>query len=158
MRGLLPLFVAAALFGCSRPRVVQPGSTLKLHYTASVDGKIHESSEDRAPVEITLGRGALPHPLELALRGRRAGEEVSLTVVDAYGPREPRKVEVFPLKEFGPLGPKLAPGLRVLGSRGAEADEATVLKVEGGRVWLDFNHRLAGKTVSFRVRILSVRD
>ena len=149
--------LAAACLGCSRqPRAVRLGDRVKIHYAAYADGRLYETSEDAAPTELVLGQGALPAAVEKALVGLRPGEQVSLDVPEAYGLRDPAKVEVLPLSSFGDMAKKLAVGQRVLGLKGREPAQATVVKLEGGRAWLDFNHRLAGKKVSFRLRLLAV--
>jgi FKBP-type peptidyl-prolyl cis-trans isomerase 2 len=157
VRRLAVLLASGALLACARgPRAARVGDRVTLHYSASVDGKLFETSEDAKPVELVLGEGGLPAPVERALVGHKAGEQVDLVVPQAFGPSDPAKIEVLPLSAFAGMKPQPAVGQLVLGTRGEEAAKAVVLKVEGGKVWLDFNHRLAGKTVSFRVRLLAV--
>ena len=158
MRRLPPiLLVVCAALACARgPRAARVGDRVSVHYTASVDGKLFETSEDAKPVELVLGEGGLPPPVERALVGHRAGETVELVVPEAFGPSDPKKIEVLPLSSFAGMKPQPAVGQLVLGTRGEEAAKAVVVKMDAANVWLDFNHRLAGKTVSFRVRLLAV--
>jgi FKBP-type peptidyl-prolyl cis-trans isomerase 2 len=157
VRRLATLLAVCALLACSRgPRAARVGDRVTVHYSAFVDGALFETSRDGKPAELVLGGGGLPPPVERALVGRRAGDEVDLTVPDAYGPRDAAKIEVLPLSAFAGLKPQPAVGQLVLGTRGEEAAKARVAKLEGGKVWLDFNHRLAGKPVGFRVSVLAV--
>ena len=39
-----------------------------------------------------------------------------------------------------------------------DTTEMTVVKVEGGKVYLDGNHMFAGKTMTFKIKVSSIRD
>lgn len=132
------------------------GERVRIHYAAYVDDKLYDSTEGREPVTIKLGEGALPAPAEHALIGLHPGQKAELRVNDAYGRRDPNLVQALPLSAFGPLTKQLAVGKRVLGTSEGKPTEATVVKLEGGKAWLDFNHRLAGKTVSFKLTLVSI--
>jgi FKBP-type peptidyl-prolyl cis-trans isomerase 2 len=54
------------------------------------------------------------------------------------------------------MGKDLAPGKVVLGLRDGKAARARVERLDGKSVWLDFNHRLAGKEIYFRLKVLSL--
>src|SRR5204863_3721965 len=53
-------------------------------------GKVLDSSEGREPITYLQGTGAIVSGLEKALLGKKAGDEVkvSLTAADAYGDRD----------------------------------------------------------------------
>lgn len=160
MRRAAPLVLAllAAAAACSRgPARAKPGDKVSIEYAAYVDDKLFESSEPGKPVDLTIGAGQLPAPAERALVGLRPGERADVRVPDAYGAYDPKKIEEVPASAFGPdLRKQLAVGKVVLGTRGGQAVEAVVKQVGGGKVALDFNHRLAGKTVAFRFLLVSI--
>jgi FKBP-type peptidyl-prolyl cis-trans isomerase 2 len=56
---------------------------------------------------------------------------------------------------LGPLAAGLKPGRKVMGFRDGKSETARVVSIEGGIATLDFNSPLAGKTVVYRVRVLS---
>ena len=65
----------------------------------------------------------------------------------AFGERDPKAIKVMPLREFKKQNIKPYPGMRLrVGSV-----SATVKNVSSGRVTLDFNSPLAGKTILYTV-------
>lgn len=155
---LAALAAAVGLAACGRgPAKARLGDKVRIEYAAYVDDKLFESSEPGKPVPLTIGAGALPAPAERALVGLRPGERADVRVPDAYGPYDPKKIEAVPLSSFdAALRKKLAPGKVVLGERGGQGVEAVVKDVGAKDVTLDFNHRLAGKTVGFRFVLVSI--
>lgn len=154
----LALAIVAAASGCARPGVARLGSVLTLHYTLYVDDAVYDSTANGEPAKVALGDGALPPGVERALLGARAGQEVWVTLApeQAYGRRDPAAFETVPRARFDAIGLTAKAGERVMGLRQGKPAEATVESVSGEGVRLDFNHRLAGKTVSFRLSVVSV--
>lgn len=154
MRRAAPLAVLALAAACSKAPA-GPEYVL-FHYEKSVEGVSRDSNFDGPPLRAVLGEGKLLPGLEEALRGMRPGQvkTVALPPEKAYGPRDPAKVEVMPVSDFGPMAKELTPGASILGARAGRAEKAVVEKVENGRVTLDFNPPDAGKTITFRLSLL----
>lgn len=74
----------------------------------------------------------------------------------AYGLRDPKSVTEESRKAFEGLGVTLKPGQIVKGLREGRAVSASIVSVGPEKVTLDFNHPLAGQTLRFEVRIVSV--
>src|SRR5690625_7558716 len=71
---------------------VKNGDTVKVHYTGSLeDGSVFDTSQDREPMEFTLGSGQLIPGFEKAVEGMEKGESTKVTIPseEAYG--EPRE-------------------------------------------------------------------
>lgn len=154
-------FLAAALapllLACSRaPVETRGGDRVTLHWTAFVDGKLYDTTEDGRPVDIRLGQGALPPAVEAHVIGMREGEEKTISVEGAFGVQDGSQVQDAPLEAFAALKEPLKPGMKVLGLRDGKPAQAAVTSVANGRVRLDFAHPLAGKTVGFRLRLLKI--
>jgi FKBP-type peptidyl-prolyl cis-trans isomerase 2 len=145
------LLLSAA--GCRKPK---PTSAI-FHYTAIVDGAVYESTEGREPAEITLAAGELPAAAEAALMGLKPGQETEIEVANAYGPRDEKLIRSVPLTQFGGMAKDLVVGAKILGALNGRSASARVLNITGGLAVLDFNHPLAGKTVRFRLRLVSAR-
>jgi FKBP-type peptidyl-prolyl cis-trans isomerase 2 len=150
------LVVLACLAACGRPSGARPGDRVRLHYRVFADGRVYDSTEGAEPVEVVIGAGALPRPVEAALVGMRPGEERSLTVPDAYGRPDPANVQRLPRQAFAQLKEPPAVGAKVLGTRRGEAVEAVVTSTDAKTVTLSFDHPLAGKAVSFTLRLVSI--
>src|SRR5690625_7951478 len=67
---------------------VKNGDTVKVHYTGSLeDGSVFDTSQDREPMEFTLGSGQLIPGFEKAVEGMEKGESTKVTIPseEAYG-------------------------------------------------------------------------
>jgi FKBP-type peptidyl-prolyl cis-trans isomerase SlyD len=82
----------------------------------------------------------------------KSGEEKTVVVhpKDAFGEREPELVKLVPLKVFKANGINPAPGLVVVLENNLPGRVQTV---SGGRVRVDFNHELAGRTLEYELKI-----
>ena len=154
-RALGFVLLAAA---CGRRPGVKPGDTVVLRYELSSDGAVVESDFDGEPVTVVQGAGGLPPGADTALLGMLPGVEKRLVLPPdaAFGPRDPSRIEIMPLARLGKLAKGLVPGRKIMGLRDGKAETALVVTVEGGKATLDFNSPLAGKTVGYRVRVLSI--
>lgn len=102
------------------------------------------------PMLVVLGEGWVVRGLEEALMGMNVGEKktVEVPAEKGFGRRDPSKVRLVPLRMFrGETA--LRPGARVE-YRGMTA---TVRSISAGRVQLDFNPPLAGKTLIYEVEV-----
>lgn len=141
------------------PRIVEPGSTVTLHYTLSLaSGKQADTTRGGDPAVLVVGRSDLHPAFEERLLGLSAGERrrFEIPCMEAFGPSEPGNVHLLPLGEFPP-GLRVEPGL-VIGFDLPSGEEVpgTVVEISGSEVRVDFNHPLAGHDLVFEVEILSV--
>jgi FKBP-type peptidyl-prolyl cis-trans isomerase SlyD len=140
---------------------VEANKVVTFHYTVSDEtGKV-ESSHDRGePIAFLVGRGGLIPGLEKALDGRESGErfEVAVAPTEAYGERRADFTQRVPKKYF--RDPEhLRPGMvTVLSVQGGGQRQVTVQKIGSSVVDVDLNHPLAGKTLTFDVEIVDVRE
>jgi FKBP-type peptidyl-prolyl cis-trans isomerase 2 len=155
-RAALALALLAA--ACSRGGRVRPGDTVVLRYELAADGAVVESDFDGEPATVIQGAGQLPPGADEALVGMAPGEEKKLELPPdkAFGPRDPAKVQALPLAKFGDLARGLKAGSKVSGFRDGKPETARVLSIADGAVSLDFNPPLAGKAVTYRLRLLSI--
>ncbi|MBD3895899.1 FKBP-type peptidyl-prolyl cis-trans isomerase [Halomonas sp. ML-15] len=122
------------------------------------DGERLAASTPATPLRYVHCSGQMLPALEAALEGRRAGEEirVTLTPEQAYGPHRPELVfeavrENLPPGQEIRVGMTLTPG----GQRGKFS--LKVLKLTERGALLDGNHPLAGKAVCWWLKILGVK-
>lgn len=158
-RALLAAAVLAAACGPREGGPIARGSTVTLEYALSSGGKPVEASDRDEPLEVVLGTGQLPEPVETALLGLKPGEEktVELPAGAGFGPHSDSLVEAVPRKTFGDLAKGLKPGGVVAGARGGRAQEARIVSVSKDAVLLDFNHPLAGKALTYRFKVLTTK-
>lgn len=138
---------------------VQDDMVVILDYTLIVDEEILENTDDGEPIEFIQGIGQIIPGLESALYGMKAGEKKTVVIEpeDAYGDYDPESLEIAKKEEFSeeiPLDVGTFLDLRddednVLSAQIIEEDEDTVT--------LDFNHPLAGKTLTFEITVSNLR-
>lgn len=103
------------------------------------------------PVTMILGEKMLIEGFEEALNSMKNGEEreVEIPPEKAYGQRDSTLVKLIPRKFFKDKNIEPRPGLWLY----IENMPARIQSVSGGRVRVDFNHELAGKTLVFRIKL-----
>jgi FKBP-type peptidyl-prolyl cis-trans isomerase 2 len=109
---------------------------------------IYVPSKEYGPVPIVIGAGWVIGGLEEALKQMKVGEtrRVEIPPERGFGERKAELVKLIPLSRFRD---EVKPGdvITLQGLRGR------VLSVSGGRVRVDFNHPLAGKTLVYEVEV-----
>ncbi len=141
-------------------RTVKDKDVVTLEYTLTVDGEVVDSSEQHGPVAYIHGMGQLVPGLEKEIEGMAEGEtkEVVVTPEEGYGPEDPAAYISLPRSEFPPEIP-LEPGTVIqLSDPQGRVYNATIHEVRDDQVVLNFNHPLAGKTLHFTVKVVSVRE
>ena len=139
-------------------QTIQQGSTVQLHYTLSVEGKVVDSTAGGAPFTYVQGRGAIIPGLERQMVGLTVGDKRSITVdpEEAYGAVDPAAVVEVPKDKLPKdIAPKVGDVFRVTDHNG-HPFPATVREIKDQTVMLDLNHPLAGKTLQFQVEVLQI--
>jgi len=113
---------------------------------------IYDSNRLYGPELVVIGRGWVIKGLDEALKELEPGTEKEIIVPPekAYGTRDPGKIKVFSIREFRRRGidVKLGDVIEYGGQTGI------VKSISGGRVVVDFNHPLAGKTLIYKVKVV----
>ncbi|MGC8937101.1 MAG: FKBP-type peptidyl-prolyl cis-trans isomerase, partial [Candidatus Methanomethylicaceae archaeon] len=106
------------------------------------------------PRLVIVGQGWLIKGLEENLIGLEEGQEKSLEIPPekAFGERDPSKVRIVPAKELTRQGVTPKPGGRIE----VGGAIATVRSVGSGRVTLDYNHPLSGRTILAKVFVRKI--
>jgi peptidylprolyl isomerase len=137
----------------------ETGKRVKIHYTCKLDdGAIVASSRDKDPVEFILGRNQVLPGVEEAVNGMAAGESKTVCVPPqkAYGPHHEELVEDIPLDHFPDhITPEVGQRLTVDRPNG-QSMTVTVKAVSDSKVYLDKNHPLADKDLTFELELLEV--
>ncbi|MBJ9976318.1 peptidylprolyl isomerase [Pseudomonas sp. S75] len=130
-----------------------------LHFALHLEnGDTVDSTFDKTPATFKVGDGNLLPGFENALFGFKAGDERTLSISpeSAFGQPNPQNVQIMPRSQFE--GMELSEGLLVIFNDAANTELPGVVKAfDEQQVTIDFNHPLAGKTLSFEVRILDVK-
>ncbi|MGB9658989.1 MAG: FKBP-type peptidyl-prolyl cis-trans isomerase [Nitrososphaerales archaeon] len=113
---------------------------------------VHDPSRKYEPKLIAIGEGWVLKGLDEALASANIGDKISVEIPPekGFGQRDPTKVKMIPLRKFG----EKASEVRVGDEVEIENKIGIVRFVGSGRAQIDFNHRLAGKTLIYDVEIM----
>lgn len=138
---------------------VQDGDTVSLHYTGTLnDGTVFDTSESGQPLSFTVGSGEVIQGFEEGVRGMEVGEtrDISIAPDRAYGEYYEELVRVVPRDAFPPnVTPAVGMGFELELPSG-QSLPVRIIDIEGNEVTLDANHLLAGETLNFKIRLLSI--
>jgi len=140
--------------------MVGPGKKVTMDYTLIVDNAQVETSVGKAPLSYVVGSRSIIPGLESQMNGMRVNDEKTVTVApkDGYGEIDPKAFKEFPLTTLPKgLDPKVGMVLQATAPDGSKFP-AVISKVDGDKVELNFNHPLAGKTLTFKVKVLKIES
>jgi FKBP-type peptidyl-prolyl cis-trans isomerase SlyD len=133
-----------------------------IHYTLTDSaGKVLDSSEgpdDAEPLSYLHGAGMIVPGLEAELAGKSDGDHVKVTIEPegGYGPRQESLVQKISRDEF-PEG-EIEVGMHFRAHTPHGTRVLTVVATDQDTITVDGNHPLAGTTLNFDVKVLSVRE
>ncbi len=137
-----------------------PGDTVTVHYRGLLeDGTVFDSSEGREPLTFTLGAGEVIPGFEQGVIGLEPGDKATVTIQpdDAYGPRYEEAVQEVPLDLFGESAPDVGMLVNVIAEDGTPLTaQITAISDDLMNATLDFNHPLAGRTLTFEIELISI--
>ncbi len=142
---------------------VQPGSFLTLHYRLrDGDGVAVVDTFGTPAATLSLGTGELAPAMEARLIGMEAGSEQSFTLApgEAFGQRDPALVHrvsrsALAAEADGDGDYRIGDVVRFPAPDGRSI-AGVVRAVEDEALVFDFNHPLAGRPVTFDVKLVGV--
>ena len=142
---------------------VQPGSFLTLHYRLSGGGAAFVDTFGAQPATLSLGNGELAAAVEARLIGLVEGSEESFSLAagEAFGERDAglvQRVRRSLLDAHGDADGDYRVGdvVRFPTPDGQATFAGVVQEVGSDDVVFDFNHPLAGRPVTFDVKLVAV--
>ena len=138
---------------------IQKGKAVSFDYTLTIDGEVIDSSKGKGPLKYVHGQGQIIPGLSKQLKGLRAGDERSVRVSpkEGYGEVNPDAFREIVKTQLPPnVEPKAGMLLQVKTPQGGIMP-VKIVEVKEDSVIIDFNHPLAGKTLNFKVKIVTVQ-
>ncbi|MEY3548637.1 MAG: hypothetical protein RLZZ552_1005 [Verrucomicrobiota bacterium] len=133
-------------------------TVVAIEYTLKDDqGTLIDASGERGPMEYLHGAQNIIPGLEQGIEGLAAGDTKSVLVPPqlGYGEYSEKLIQLVPLSAFGANTPQV--GMRFHAETNLGMRVLTIKKIEGEEVTLDGNHELAGKSLHFDIKVVSVR-
>ncbi len=139
--------------------MITKDSVVQLHYRVSdASGQIEDSANGEPMLYLHGHQNMLP-AIEQALEGKAAGDTLSLVVEpkDAYGERDENAIQSIQVKHLKGAK-KWAPGMTAIVETEHGPRQVKIVKVGMFKAEVDVNHPLAGKTLTFDLNVVSVRE
>jgi peptidylprolyl isomerase len=113
--------------------------------------RLHKEGEIYEPKLVVIGENWVLKALDESLTTMELGktQTVEIPPKDAFGQRDPEKIRRVPLKQLTAKGTNPTIGMRI----DYNGKTATIRSIGAGRVLLDFNPPLAGKTLVYDVTV-----
>ena len=137
---------------------VSKETVVGIEYTLKDDkGNVLDASTSHGPMEYLHGASNIIPGLEQGLEGLTAGDTKVVVVqpVDAYGEYSDKLIQRVPIDHFG--ANKVEIGMRFHAETNLGMRVLVIRHVDEQEAVLDGNHELAGKTLTFDVKVVSVR-
>tara|TARA_B100000745_G_C20058675_1_gene361146 strand:- start:212 stop:715 length:504 start_codon:yes stop_codon:yes gene_type:complete len=167
MKRFVPLFITLFIIGAvSTPtqafgkKKIKEGRKVTVNYTVKNEaGEVVDTTEGKEALEYVHGESPMLDRVQEELKGMTKGETKTFVLqpIEAYGEYLPNAVHEYP-KEFIPEEWNVTPGfvVRFQDANGKQV-VALVRDVKEENVVLDFNHPLAGKTLTYKVEVEEVK-
>lgn len=139
--------------------VIKPGKFVSLTYhIVDMDGTVLEQND--IPVSyVHGGETELIGNMDKAVVGKSAGDEVELVIPpeESFGEHDPDLTFTDDIENVPPQFRQLGAEVQMQNEDG-EIKKFYVTRIEDGKLTVDGNHPLAGKSLKVCVKILEVRD
>ena len=136
------------------------GMNVKVHYTGKHEnGEIFDSSVARQePLSVNVGSGQVIPGFDGAIVGMSVGDKKTVTIEpkDGYGDKIAEAIQEMPIENL-PEGISPGDSLQGQGPQG-QPIMATVESINGDKAMVDFNHPLAGKTITFDIELVEIAE
>lgn len=136
---------------------VSNGKVISLEYTLKLeDGQVVDTNVGQDPLTYTQGANQIIRGVEAAIEGMGVGQAKQAVVSpqEGYGDPDPNAFHEIP-KNKVPEEARVGTQLHGKDSSGREI-RPIVSAIKEDTVLLDFNHPLAGKTLYFELKVLSI--
>lgn len=145
---------------------IENNKVVELEYELSVDGKVvDKTTEMTGPLDYIHGTHMLLPKFESEIEGMEPESEFAFTLTpeEGYGEYDSKRKFDIPKSSFEVDG-AIREDLLVIGrvipllNSSGMVVQGTIAEIHVDTVTMDFNHPMAGKTLNFKGKIVSVRD
>ncbi|MDO6527532.1 FKBP-type peptidyl-prolyl cis-trans isomerase [Motilimonas sp. 1_MG-2023] len=141
-------------------KAITANSEVVMHFTIKLsDGSAADSTKvNNKPAKFRMGDGSLTVNFEKCLLGLTEGESKSfeLEPEDAFGQPNPDNIYYVERSKFGADAPAEVGAIIAFTQPDGHELPGIVREVTGESVTVDFNHPLAGQSLTFDVDVISI--
>ncbi len=139
--------------------MISEGTRVTLNFALVLDdGSEVDSNFEKEPASFSVGDGSLLPGFERALFGLKSGDKATLEILpeEGFGQPNDNNLQTIKRDQFD-VDSQLEEGMVFSFADAAGGELPGVVKAfDADEVTVDFNHPLAGRTLSFRVAIHNV--
>jgi len=141
---------------------VEQGDLVSVAYQGLLENnEVFDSTDKNGPLEFQIGSNNLMPGFENALRDMAVDEKKTITLQpdEAFGPVRQELVQTVTRDSFGgDLAPKpgMVIGMAVERDGKEHKVPALVKEINGHEIVTDYNHPLAGKSLTFNITIKTI--
>ncbi|MEX2593207.1 MAG: peptidylprolyl isomerase [Anditalea sp.] len=139
--------------------VATKGNKVKVHYTGKLnDGTVFDTSENREPLEFTVGDGNMIKGFDTAVQGMEPGSNKSVVIPsdEAYGEKKEEMMVDIPIDQVpADIKPEVGMDLSIQNQEG-QPMPVKVVNVDPEKITLDANHPLAGQDLTFDIKLVEI--
>jgi FKBP-type peptidyl-prolyl cis-trans isomerase 2 len=141
---------------------VKVGDKIKVDYEGKLDdGSVFDSSkhgDHSHPLEFQVGSGQVIKGFDEAVVGMEKGDEKEFKIApaEAYGERNPELLKKIPRSQL-PQDQEPKQGMvLLLKTKEGQQIPARIMDVTDNEVTIDLNHPLAGKNLTFKIKLVEI--
>ncbi|GAW94786.1 MULTISPECIES: FKBP-type peptidyl-prolyl cis-trans isomerase [Colwellia] len=138
---------------------IKNDSSILVHITMKLsDGSAADSTKvNNKPAKIIMGDNSISPAFEAELIGMSKGDSREFTLVakDAFGESNPDNIHYMDIDKFTVDAPAKVGNIITFSQPGGELP-GMIKEVNGNSVTIDFNHPLAGQTVTFVIDLVEI--
>ena len=154
------IIVAALGFVMFNPFVAKTGDTVSVYYTGTLDdGTVFDTNENSTPLAFILGKGTVIAGFEEALTGMAVNEikTVKIPPEKAYGSHNGSLVHILNRSALpSNMTPLAGQYYSIRRTTDGAVSVIKIINVTPTTIAWDENHELAGKNLTFTLRLVSI--
>jgi FKBP-type peptidyl-prolyl cis-trans isomerase 2 len=149
---VLTLFCLVIVLGCVEEQKVGIDDTVSVDYNLTMDGLLIDSSAGDRPFTFVVGSDSVIKGFSYGVIGMKVGETRTFVVgpKEGYGEPDPDLIVVLPK---GNMTPPVGTVFTDFNTK----RKGIISGENGTHVFADFNNPLAGKNLTFEVKLLEIR-
>ena len=139
---------------------VKKGSRVSVFYTGKFKGgTVFEKNIGQAPLVFKVGKGKVIKGFENAVIGMKLGQTKTAVFKpsEAYGPKDPAWISTVQASEI-PAGTEIKTGNEIsFATKDGSLIEGVITSIDGDEITVDGNHPLAGRSLTFEIKVVDIK-
>jgi FKBP-type peptidyl-prolyl cis-trans isomerase 2 len=160
MKKLITLLILVLLISGCGTMAIKKGDRVGVLYTGTLaDGTVFDKNDEAKPLMFNVGAGQVIKGFDDAVIGMKIGESKKFTIPakDAYGPRNDDLKAIIDRSQLPKeINNNITVGQQLVVQTEQGPVPVNVLELNAENVTIDMNHPMAGKDLTFEIRILKI--